>query len=132
MGGRRNERHERQANGQPSEQNARYDNGNGEQGDTNGSARQNDSRPPRNEQRRGGPGRGAQPIVESRPAVSTAPASAPSGNVMREPRQNGNGARPQHPNSNRGGPRGPRGGPQVSYVARSSTPSDSGPTETGS
>ncbi|MCP3061424.1 hypothetical protein LXT21_21815 [Myxococcus sp. K38C18041901] len=79
----------------------------------------NDSRPPRGE-RRGGPNRPSQPTVETRPPTS------PGGNTLREPRQ-------QRPNSNRGNaPRGPRGGPQVSYVARNNNPSDSGPTETGS
>lgn len=79
----------------------------------------NDSRPPRGE-RRGGPNRPSQPTVEPRPS------NGPGGNTLREARQ-------QRPNSNRGnGPRGPRGGPQVSYVARNNNPSDSGPTETGS
>ncbi|WP_338867647.1 RIO1 family regulatory kinase/ATPase [Myxococcus stipitatus] len=131
-GGRRNERHERQANNQPSEAAGRYDNGAGAQDGANGSFQPNDSRPPRNEQRRGGPGRGAQPLVENRPAMSAAPASPQGGNTVREPRQNSNGPRQQHPNANRSGPRASRGGPQVSYVARPATPSDSGPTETGS
>ncbi|MBZ4413699.1 hypothetical protein K8640_36285 [Myxococcus sp. XM-1-1-1] len=79
----------------------------------------NDARPPRGE-RRGGPNRPSQPAVETRPPTG------PGGNTLREARQ-------QRPNSNRGNaPRGPRGGPQVSYVARNNNPSDSGPTETGS
>ncbi|MCK8501083.1 RIO1 family regulatory kinase/ATPase [Myxococcus fulvus] len=93
--------------------------GNEVQAGTSNTFAGNDARPPRGE-RRGGPNRPSQPTVETRPSTG------PGGNTLREARQ-------QRPNSNRGNaPRGPRGGPQVSYVARNNNPSDSGPTETGS
>ncbi|WP_163870266.1 RIO1 family regulatory kinase/ATPase [Myxococcus eversor] len=81
-------------------------------------------------EKRGGNRRGSQPLVETR-SENNAPDASPGGNTPREPRQNG--PRQQRAPQSRGGsPRGPRGGPQVSYVARSNNPSDSGPTETGS
>ncbi|MCE9666490.1 hypothetical protein LY474_01580 [Myxococcus stipitatus] len=116
-------------NGHPPRNEWRGDNraaGNEPRGQGGGNAR-----PPRGEWRGNG-GRNA-PVVEVRPPGG-APSNAGSPPPARESRPNGQGLRQQRPNGNRGGGgRGPRSGPQVSYVARSSNPSsDSGPTETGS
>jgi RIO kinase 1 len=85
------------------------------------------SRPPMGE-RRGGSGR-PPPAVETRPVQA-----ATEGH--REHRSSGPGTGPgprkQRPPSERGAPRGPRSGPQVSYVGRSaSTPPPRGPHESG-